>query len=483
MRGIVHPAVTLLAAATLLAGAASAGVFYPKPSEESAACNECHRQQTSGIVQQWGDSKHYRGNVGCFECHGSPPGAKGAFEHNGFSIHTIVTPADCARCHEHEAAEFRSSRHAKGAEILGSLDNTLAEVVEGNTAFFGGSALLASGCQQCHGSTVKVDAGGHPTPDTWPNTGIGRINLDGSRGSCTACHQRHTFSAAQARVPDTCGKCHLGPDHPQKEIYEESKHGISYAANADRINIDRPKWVVGEDYSVGPTCATCHMSATPAQPVSHNVGDRISWNNRPEISIHADVADAKLGLASPIGWEKRRAAMKEVCATCHAGAFADSFYVQYDGLVELYNAKFGTPGKAIFDALKKGRVVGDVPFAQKIDWTWFEVWHHEGRRARHGASMQAPDYTHWHGLYEVAKAFYTEFIPEAQEAVASGIAAGGARAEAAKQVGKLIEATLASDDHRWFLGQMSAEEKARRAGQREEFTKRYVTGKEDTPKP
>ena len=25
-----------------------------------------------------------------------------------------------------------------------------------------------------------------------------------------------------------------------------------------------------------------------------------------------------------------------------------------------------------------------------------EIWHHEGRVARHGASMMAPDYTHWH---------------------------------------------------------------------------------------
>jgi hydroxylamine dehydrogenase len=471
----VHPEVALLAAATLLAAAsASAGVFYPKLSEESAACNECHKQQSLGIVQQWGDSKHYRGNVGCFECHGAKAGTAGAFEHNGSIIHTLVTPAECARCHEHEAGEFQSSRHAKGAEILGSLDNTLAEVVEGNTAFFGGSALLASGCQQCHGSTVKVDADGRPTPDTWPNTGIGRINLDGSRGSCTACHQRHTFSAAQARVPDTCGKCHLGPDHPQKEIYEESKHGISYAANAHRINIDRPKWVVGEDYSVGPTCATCHMSAAPTQAVTHNVGDRVSWNNRPEISLRTDVADSKLGLPNPTAWEKRRAAMKEICANCHAPAFADSFYTQYDGLVVLYNDKFGKPGKAIIDALKKGGLAGDTPFAQKIDWTWFELWHHQGRRARHGASMQAPDYTHWHGLYEVAKAFYAEFIPQAQEAVAAALASGDAKAEPAKQVGKLIDATLVSDDHRWFLGQMSAEERAQRAKQREEFTKRYV---------
>lgn len=55
------------------------------------------------------------------------------------------------------------------------------------------------------------------------------------------------------------------------------------------------------------------------------------------------------------------------------------------------------------------------------------------------------------------------------------VAAGGAKAEAVKQVETLIDATLASDDHRWFLGQMTQGEKAQRAKQREEFTKRYVT--------
>ena len=54
-------------------------------------------------------------------------------------------------------------------------------------------------------------------------------------------------------------------------------------------------------------------------------------------------------------------------------------------------------------------------FDEEIEWTWFYLWHHEGRRARHGASMMAPDYTHWHGMYEVAERFYMELIPQARE--------------------------------------------------------------------
>jgi len=140
----------------------------------------------------------------------------------------------------------------------------------------GTSAAAVSGCWQCHGSEVKVEKGGRLSSPTWPNTGMGRLNPDGSKGSCGACHVRHAFSAAQARRPETCGKCHLGPDHPQKEIYEESKHGITFFANVDKMNLFSSKWVLGEDYTAAPTCATCHMSATKELPVTHDVGDRIS---------------------------------------------------------------------------------------------------------------------------------------------------------------------------------------------------------------
>jgi len=99
----------------------------------------------------------------------------------------------------------------------------------------GVSAAVVNGCWQCHGSEVKVMKDGSLDPATWPNTGIGRINPDKSRGSCSACHSRHKFSVEQARNPENCGKCHMGPDHPQEEIYYESKHGIAFHANKDKM--------------------------------------------------------------------------------------------------------------------------------------------------------------------------------------------------------------------------------------------------------
>ena len=424
--------ITALALLVSLSPMAQA-TFSPKElSSESKECIACHKVESPSVYEQWGASKHFRANIGCYECHMAEEGDKDAFKHDvvlkdgttkpGKLISIIVSPRDCARCHEREVQEFTESHHAKAGRIMGSLDNVLAEVVEGNRGFKtpgfpkGVSAAAVNGCWQCHGSEIKVLEDGKLDPATWPNTGIGRINPDGSEGACTACHSRHAFSVEQVRQPENCGKCHMGPDHPQLEVYNESKHGIAFRANKDKMNMDNAKWVVGEDYSVAPTCSTCHMSATKNQPVSHDVGLRISWNNRPIISVRPEVSDKKMGLAgASIGWETRRNSMIDVCTNCHNRNFVDGFYAQYDALIDLYHQKFASPGKELMALAAP--LMRPAKFSNKLDFVWFELWHHEGRRARHAASMMGPDYTHWHGTYEIARNFYMELIPEPRRKV------------------------------------------------------------------
>jgi len=456
-------------------------MFGPKEiSEATRECIECHKESTPVINQQWGASKHYRGNVGCYECHQAEEKDIDAFDHYGHIISIIVSPKDCARCHEKEVSEFKSSHHSKAARILGSLDNRLAEVVEGNRMMVtpgfpdGVSAAAVNGCWQCHGSQVKVLEDGALDAATWPNTGIGRINPDGSEGSCSACHSRHKFSVEQARNPENCGKCHMGPDHPQLEVYEESKHGIAFQANKQKMNLDNEKWILGEDYNAAPTCATCHMSATPDQDVTHDVGMRISWNNRPPTSIRPEVSDAKLGLPGKhVTWETRRKNMKDVCLNCHTGNYVDNFYTQYDSLIELYNTKFAEPGLALMKLAKP--LIKPVVFGNKIDFVWFEIWHHEGRRARHGAAMMGPDYTHWHGTYEVAKHFYTEFIPELEEIAEKNMRSDDpVKVDQAKQLQAKIDEVLNSDDHKWYIDKMDPAEAEKRKAAQEEFKKRYT---------
>ena len=374
------------------------------------------RVDDAGAVQQWRHSRHAESGVDCYSCHQASAGDPATFEHYGKKIAVIVTPNYCARCHKHEVEQFPASHHAQAAQFIGSLDNILGEVVEGGPA-------VINGCMQCHGSTVKYLGDGKFDPATWPNSGIGRVNPDGSKGTCAACHGRHGFSSAQARQPENCGKCHMGPDHPQMEIYTESKHGIQFRAHINEMNLGSKSWVVGKDYYSAPTCATCHMSATPNQPVTHDVGERISWTLRPVISVKLD------------NWEKKRASMKDVCSNCHATGWIDNFYKQYDLTVDLYNEKFARPAKAIMDKLHADGSLTATPFDEKLEWTFYELWHHEGRRARMGTAMMGPDYTQWHGFYEVAKNFYNEFLPEAEH----------------HQAGISKEA-LSQDWHRWKAG-------------------------------
>lgn len=486
------------------------GPHYVVPAN-SKQCVECHLSITPAIIDHWKGSTHARKAIGCVECHQAEKGDADGFDHYGAFIATVVTPRDCRRCHQKEADQFAHSHHSAGGNILHSLDNFLAEVVEGARTPFNphsptpgrpdltgkqvnGMASAFTGCQQCHGSKValqgidgkmitfvdlKPDDKGKPTnqdavrnilkdekgrplmhSSTYPNHGIGRLNLDGSRGSCSACHSRHDFSARRARQPENCGHCHLGPDHPQREIYEESRHGIAYRDLKDFMNMNNEKWILGKDYSQAPTCATCHMSGHSRNKgeITHDVGDRISWTNRPPISLWMDTDEKhkvvtetdpvkREALVKDKG-ETRRTRMKEVCSHCHTLDYVNAFYKQYDDFIVLYNEKFAKPGTAIMKALLENQLRTKADFDEEIEWSWYYLWHHEGRRARHGASMFAPDYAHWHGMYEVAERFYMQVIPQAREMTHHAEKEG--KKDQAEAVRKVIDGILARPEHSWF---------------------------------
>jgi len=472
----------------------------------NTGCVDCHKKDSPALVMEWEFSQHAKVGIGCIECHEANKEEVDAWKHEGEYISALVTPKDCSKCHVKEFDEFTSSHHAKAGQILASLDNVLAEKVAGLPD---NNADAVNGCWQCHGTIIKfetdengeIDRTGKENkpvidPDTWPNSGIGRLNPDGSQGSCHACHSRHSFQARLSRSPENCGKCHMGPDHPQIEIYNESKHGISFYANRDRMALDKTGgWVLGKDYSAAPTCATCHISSymTPngeSVTNSHDIGERISWTLRPIVSsklnmvIYEDgfkedfphtkelpnigdevqtsekvVEDYKLvtkqvprTVEKIVTWEERREKMKGACLNCHNDTYVDNFYKQFDDLVVLYNEKFAKPAKQFMDDLLADGVLNPKsPFEKEVQWVFWELWHHEGRRARHGASMMGPDYTHWHGMYEVSKHYYEKFLPAV-------IKAAGEKSAAMKQkYQRKVDQLLEQPEHLWIKG-LSAEE-------------------------
>src|SRR5512136_1830395 len=94
-------------------------------ASSSKSCVNCHRKQSPALVMEWERSRHAQMEVSCLDCHGANEGEPDAWKHKGHWVSALVTPKDCAQCHEAEVKQFAQSHHAKGGEILASLDNVL----------------------------------------------------------------------------------------------------------------------------------------------------------------------------------------------------------------------------------------------------------------------------------------------------------------------------------------------------------------------
>ena len=85
--------------------------------------------------------------------------------------------------------------------------------------------------------------------------------------------------------------------------------------------------------------------------------------------------------------------------------------------------------------------------------------------------MQGPDYTHWHGTYEVAKHWYGKNILELREVIALG-KKNNAR-KLAVELETMLEEVLNNPNHRWSIGKEDPAVKAERLRREEKFHRRY----------
>lgn len=350
-------------------------------------CVVCHRRTTPGIVGQYGHSSMAAAEVICTDCHEVDREYPGAVEHERTYVLGQPTTAMCQRCHQAEVAQFNQSRHGLPAYIAYAgatglsqeLLDTYEAIPEGGfnparlrerNALFAleGEDVTRFACEACHN--------------------IGKPAADGSVGDCTKCHLRHEFSLEQARKPETCNHCHIGPDHPQYEIYIESPHGIAYNTTGHTWNWEaEPGTLTTEDFPAA-TCAICHMSGFGTTGTTHDVGERLTWY------LFAPVSERRPA------WQDNQARMQAVCLECHNRNFIDSFYTDADKATLAVNA-WVEESEAIVEPLRQAGFLTAAPFDETIDYVYFELWHHWGRTAKFGAWMQGPDYTQWHGAYEL----------------------------------------------------------------------------------
>jgi nitrate/TMAO reductase-like tetraheme cytochrome c subunit len=415
-------------------------------------CLNCHSTLHPGIVGSWQKSRHARVTlleasnveglgkkvsfdrdvpdglknvvVGCAECHTVEPKTHAdTFEHNGYEIHVVVSPKDCATCHKNEAVQYQDNlmSQAYGNLMGNSLYRMLVDSVNSVPSGFGagppvrGDLTDADSCLYCHGTKMTVSGVRSretelgpmefPVISGWPNQGVGRINPDGSKGSCTSCHSRHDFSVEMARKPYACKECHGGPDVPAYKVYETSKHGNIFSAAQKEWDFNNTGWTVGKDFTA-PTCAACHISllvnaeGKVVASRTHEMKDRLPWRIFGLVYAHPHPKEADTsiirnadGLPLPTCFgagvsenflrtkEQMAAAqqkMQSICLTCHAQSWVDGHWGRFVNTIESTNSAVFSATKIMLDAWGRGLATNHSKagslFDESIEKLWTDVW-------------------------------------------------------------------------------------------------------------
>jgi hypothetical protein len=391
-------------------------------SEDTEACIECHSSVHPGIVADWKKSRMARvtpsealkkkevsrrisvkkvpnelaGNVvGCAECHTlNPERHRDTFDHEGYKVHVVVTPKDCATCHPVEASQYSKNlmSHAYGNLNKNPVYHNLMETTNGVQIFEDikttykkpDATTSANSCNYCHGTKVEVQ--GVEARDTdfgelefpvltgWPNQGVGRINPDGSMGSCSSCHTRHQFSIKMARKPYTCSECHKGPDVPAYKVYQVSKHGNIFSSLGKEWKFDAVPWIVGKDFSA-PTCASCHVS--------------LVVSGEGEVPVAKYLIDAE-------EQERRQKTMQNICLSCHSHGWVEAQFARFENVINTTNEMTLTATKILLSAWEKGAARGlsqnDSIFNEAIEKKWVEQWLFFANSTRYASAMAGADY-------------------------------------------------------------------------------------------
>lgn len=442
----------------------------PSLSKQTESCVSCHQLITPGIVSEWTRSRHSSTTmdeamkrpilerrvsvgeapderadvaVGCAECHTvAPEKHKDTFEHNGFNVHVIVTPEDCASCHPVEKSQYEMNlmSNAYGNLNLNPVYRSLVNAINGVKGYEDGEVTErkpdgrtdSESCLYCHGTDIKVE--GMETKKTplgnmtfpvlsgWPNEGVGRMNPDGSKGSCASCHTRHAFSIEMARKPYTCSECHKGPDVPAFSVYLVSKHGNICSSRGGDWDYSSVPWIAGRDFET-PTCATCHVSlvATESEVIAertHQMNDRSGWRifglvyaHPLPVSPNTTIIKNKAGLPLPTeltgqpveGFlidreeqQKRQERMKEICRSCHSSGWVDEHYVRLENTIDRTNEMTLAATKILLRAWEEGAARGlpqeESPFDEMIEKMWIEQWLFFANSTRFSSAMAGADY-------------------------------------------------------------------------------------------
>jgi hydroxylamine dehydrogenase len=400
----------------------------PHGIQDSTSCAPCHVTLQPTIVHQLESSAMGRAGtqnnrvnfplrqIRCADCHG--------VDHDVIMRSKGRVPEEtCARCHwtiyqEHVLDAGHS--YGPGPGKLGT--NWERNIGVPHYSHMP-RKVMEMGCDPCHAQA------GATLPEYWSDSLMQYIDTSSLvyRNGCMACHTRHAFNLEEARKPEACHTCHMGPDHPNYEAYMSSKHGSIYAARGGswdwKANLDQATYET-------PTCSYCHMvyvEDNGSRRTSHNMTRKIVWG------MGVQAAAGSLGdlLTQPANQAKRNEMIK-VCMTCHSEdkargylESADAHKLAGDALVveareilaDLYHDGLIKPGHAQlsagllqgprFTAVElPGTVAQHSPTSlyydvSPIEREYFDMFFFSALKSYKGAFHMSPDYAWWYGYADV----------------------------------------------------------------------------------
>ncbi|MDH3998579.1 MAG: hypothetical protein OET90_07045, partial [Desulfuromonadales bacterium] len=208
--------------------------------------------------------------------------------------------------------------------------------------------------------------------------------------SCASCHSNHLTDLEIVNRPESCATCHMGPDHPQWEMWQTSRHGVLFTS-------------IGEEY--GPTCQRCHMPEG-----THNV------------SFGVTMSPAMVQLPEEQRQARRKEMLEDVCAQCHAKSFAERELSTGDVILEQSKALIAEAASIIQDLadhdlltpslqerpehpLRGRELVLDAQMLYEdishVERLFFKMKKYDLAKTVKGAFHQNPAYTHWYGNAEL----------------------------------------------------------------------------------
>ena len=354
-------------------GALLIALLFPLNASAFEPCLPCHLEKTPAAVAQWQGSAHARAKVGCEQCHGT--------DHEKIvKGEARVDMKVCAPCHRKAFQEHSLSRHGMGLHAGWGCTRNLPDRKQGE-------------CRFCH---REGDEDPHSEvqcarflKQSREMAEIGCNYCHAVEESCDSCHSKHATDLKIVRDPNCCAKCHMGPDHPQWEMWQTSLHG-TLNASAGR--------------AMGPDCQSCHMPKG-----GHNVSLGLTMNS------------GGVPFAAPKA-QAGRAKMVEVCSGCHASAFARrelerGDQVRTQSLAILKEAEgiiWDLNDRALLDPMPEERaphplsgprLVTDSQMLYEdtshVERLFFKMKKYDYARTVKGAYHQNPAYTHWYGNAEL----------------------------------------------------------------------------------